>query len=356
MRRCATSSRAPIAGSRRRRSACRSSGSARSTTRCAANSMPAARHGVVVRDQPIDGPAAQARCCGATGCEGADAAGHDRLFPRRRLRPRRPRQPRRHLRRAVRRHRLRRRVASTIAWRPSICIRRPSRIACAAFDWASAHQHASHRAVRRERRRQPAAAVAHARRRHVGAPSGSGADLSQPRRRHDHCARTSSMPMRRCSARAMSCSIATCGSVRGGYRRRSDASRRSRDSDFAGLPPTVIVTAQCDPLSSDGEAYRDRIVAAGGRAAWREEAGPRPQLPARPALDRGAPPRPSTASSRPWPRWAKATGRTEARPTCNNNANEGSVQRTRHVRQGGNHDQDDADRQIPASAGRGGRA
>lgn len=45
------------------------------------------------------------------------------------------------------------------------------------------------------------------------------------------------------------------------------------DRDFSGLPPTVIVTAQCDPLSSDGETYRDRIVAAGGRAWWREEPG-----------------------------------------------------------------------------------
>ncbi|RWI03674.1 MAG: steryl acetyl hydrolase [Mesorhizobium sp.] len=44
-----------------------------------------------------------------------------------------------------------------------------------------------------------------------------------------------------------------------------------RDGDFSGLPPTVIVTAQCDPLSSDGEAYRDRILAAGGRAWWYEE-------------------------------------------------------------------------------------
>ena len=43
------------------------------------------------------------------------------------------------------------------------------------------------------------------------------------------------------------------------------------DGDFAGLPPTVIVTAECDPLSSDGEAYRDRILAAGGRAAWLNE-------------------------------------------------------------------------------------
>ncbi len=44
-----------------------------------------------------------------------------------------------------------------------------------------------------------------------------------------------------------------------------------RDGDFAGLPPTVVVTAECDPLSSDGEAYRDRILAAGGHALWREE-------------------------------------------------------------------------------------
>lgn len=45
------------------------------------------------------------------------------------------------------------------------------------------------------------------------------------------------------------------------------------DSDFAGLPPTVVVTAQCDPLASDGEAYRDAILAAGGRAVWFNAAG-----------------------------------------------------------------------------------
>ncbi len=45
------------------------------------------------------------------------------------------------------------------------------------------------------------------------------------------------------------------------------------DADFSNLPPTVIVTAECDPLSSDGEAYRDRIVAAGGHAFWHEEKG-----------------------------------------------------------------------------------
>ena len=45
------------------------------------------------------------------------------------------------------------------------------------------------------------------------------------------------------------------------------------DADFANLPPTVIVTAECDPLSSDGEAYRDRILAAGGKAVVARGAG-----------------------------------------------------------------------------------
>lgn len=45
------------------------------------------------------------------------------------------------------------------------------------------------------------------------------------------------------------------------------------DADFSNLPPTVLITAECDPLSSDGEAYRDRIAAAGGKAFWLEEPG-----------------------------------------------------------------------------------
>lgn len=45
------------------------------------------------------------------------------------------------------------------------------------------------------------------------------------------------------------------------------------DSDFTGLPPTVCVTAQCDPLASDGGAYRDAIVAAGGQAQCSNVAG-----------------------------------------------------------------------------------
>lgn len=40
------------------------------------------------------------------------------------------------------------------------------------------------------------------------------------------------------------------------------------DNDFSGLPPTVILTAECDPLASDGETYRDVIRAAGGQAQW----------------------------------------------------------------------------------------
>ena len=46
-----------------------------------------------------------------------------------------------------------------------------------------------------------------------------------------------------------------------------------QDSDFSNLPPTVILTAQCDPLSSDGDVYAQRLTAAGGQALWREEAG-----------------------------------------------------------------------------------
>jgi len=60
----------------------------------------------------------------------------------------------------------------------------------------------------------------------------------------------------------------------GGQDRNGDATLVPlADSDFSRLPPTVLVTAECDPLSSDGETYRDLIVAAGGRATWFEEPG-----------------------------------------------------------------------------------
>ncbi len=45
------------------------------------------------------------------------------------------------------------------------------------------------------------------------------------------------------------------------------------DSDFSGLPPSVIISAECDPLSDDGRDYRDAIVRAGGKAVWFNEKG-----------------------------------------------------------------------------------
>ncbi len=60
----------------------------------------------------------------------------------------------------------------------------------------------------------------------------------------------------------------------GGADVSNDASfQPMRDPDFSSLPPTVIVTAECDPLSSDGAEYRDRVLAAGGRAVSFEEKG-----------------------------------------------------------------------------------
>jgi acetyl esterase len=46
-----------------------------------------------------------------------------------------------------------------------------------------------------------------------------------------------------------------------------------RDTDFSGLPPTVVFSAECDPVADDGRRYRDRIRDAGGKAEWFEEKG-----------------------------------------------------------------------------------
>lgn len=46
-----------------------------------------------------------------------------------------------------------------------------------------------------------------------------------------------------------------------------------QDSDFSGLPPTVLVTADCDPVRDDSRDYRDRILEAGGKAHWINEPG-----------------------------------------------------------------------------------
>ena len=63
--------------------------------------------------------------------------------------------------------------------------------------------------------------------------------------------------------------------IRGGAERLRDDPTAAplQDTDFSSLPPTVIISAECDPLSSDGGAYRDRILAAGGKAWWCEEEG-----------------------------------------------------------------------------------
>lgn len=42
---------------------------------------------------------------------------------------------------------------------------------------------------------------------------------------------------------------------------------------FAGLPPTVVFTAECDPLSGDGPDYCARVAQAGGKAVCIEEKG-----------------------------------------------------------------------------------
>ncbi|WP_371156010.1 alpha/beta hydrolase [Jannaschia sp. 2305UL9-9] len=39
------------------------------------------------------------------------------------------------------------------------------------------------------------------------------------------------------------------------------------------LPPTVLITASCDPVRDDSRVYRDRIRAAGGKAHWVDETG-----------------------------------------------------------------------------------
>lgn len=53
----------------------------------------------------------------------------------------------------------------------------------------------------------------------------------------------------------------------GGPARENDVTQAPfRDTDFSGLPPTVVVAAECDPLCDDGAEYCGRIVAAGGRA------------------------------------------------------------------------------------------
>ncbi|WP_372574220.1 alpha/beta hydrolase [Ruegeria jejuensis] len=46
-----------------------------------------------------------------------------------------------------------------------------------------------------------------------------------------------------------------------------------QDSNYEGLPATVIFTADCDPLRDDGRDYRDRLLAADGTVYWINEEG-----------------------------------------------------------------------------------
>lgn len=40
------------------------------------------------------------------------------------------------------------------------------------------------------------------------------------------------------------------------------------DTDFSDLPPTIVFSAECDPVCDDGRVYADRIKEAGGKAHW----------------------------------------------------------------------------------------
>ncbi len=45
------------------------------------------------------------------------------------------------------------------------------------------------------------------------------------------------------------------------------------DKEFSRLPPTIVISAECDPLSDDGHAYCQRVAAAGGKSLWINERG-----------------------------------------------------------------------------------
>ncbi len=45
------------------------------------------------------------------------------------------------------------------------------------------------------------------------------------------------------------------------------------DPNFTGLPPTVVYTAECDPIADGGREYVERVREAGGRAEWVLEKG-----------------------------------------------------------------------------------
>ncbi|RWB01500.1 MAG: alpha/beta hydrolase [Mesorhizobium sp.] len=141
--------------------------------------------------------------------------------------------------------------------------------AVAAFEWAAATSGLPLVLCGESAGGNLAAAVAQATRRHIRAAVGQV--LIYPELGGDE---TAGSYVEHAEAPLLSVAdIAFYRDVRSARRQSPDDPTFSplRDTDFSGLPPTVIVTAQCDPLSSDGETYRDRIVAAGGKAWWHEE-------------------------------------------------------------------------------------
>jgi acetyl esterase len=141
--------------------------------------------------------------------------------------------------------------------------------ALAAFDWAAATTGLPLVLCGESAGGNLAAAVAHATRRHKRAAIGQV--LIYPGLGGDE---TSGSYVEHAEAPLLSLAdIAFYRDIRAAKGQSADDPTFSplSDSDFSGLPRTVIVTAECDPLSSDGETYRDRILAAAGKAWWHEE-------------------------------------------------------------------------------------
>jgi acetyl esterase len=44
-------------------------------------------------------------------------------------------------------------------------------------------------------------------------------------------------------------------------------------ADLHGLPPAFVITAECDPLRDDGEAYAEKLAKLGIRASYKRYDG-----------------------------------------------------------------------------------